>query len=494
MTKRAFGVSMFAAFLLAAMTVWADSQVRIVRLSYVDGPVQLDRGTGEGFDRAILNMPITNGMKLWTKDESRAEVEFEDGTTIRLTPGTTVDFTRLALTDAGNRSTVVTIESGQAYVNYSHKKNEDFVIRAGQSEMQLSKSVQFRINVAQEKADVAVFKGELMADGAKIKKNHTAELNLDNGTYELAKGIAPDSDDTWNRERTDYHNAYMRSAYNGSAYYGLTDLNYYGTWMSSRYGSCWQPMGMNAAFSPYSTGAWVFYPNYGYTFVSLYPWGWLPYRSGSWNYLGASGWCWSPGRTYYGLGWAPVYHAPSGFTPVKPPPTPPANPPTQVTGGPQPRGRGPHGILPVGDIDSDTWRPRHLPPGYGYAGGGFRGPRYRGGMPSGGTTTSGAANVTNSTVERPARGGRTAGEVSPGRRQNGMHDGAQAERGPRTPRMDRPMPSQRMERPAPPPRMERSAPPAPRMSAPAPAPAPRMSAPAPPPAQAPARSGGRPKE
>lgn len=487
MEKRAINGLMFAAFMLAAVSLWADSQVRIVRLSYVDGPVQLDRGAGEGFDRAILNMPITGGMKLWTKDNSHAEVEFEDGTTLRLTPGTTVEFTRLALTDDGKRSTVVTIASGQAYVNYTHKKGEDFRIRTGQSEMTLTKAVQFRVGVAQDKADIAVFKGQLMADGATIKKNHTAELNLDNGTYELAKGIAPGVDDPWNRERTDYHNAYMQTAYNGSSYYGLSDLNYYGSWFGSSYGSCWRPFGYSAAWSPYSSGAWVWYPGYGYSWVSLYPWGWQPYRSGAWNYVGGTGWCWCPNRTYYGLGWAPVYHAPSGFVPAKPPaapPTPPTAPPTQITGGPTQRWpHGPHGMIAVGDIDSTNWRPRHLPPVNGYTGDGFRQPHSRGALPNGGTSaTGGAANVsTSGQVDRSARSNRESGNWSPSARRNAMNDGAQPER------------SQRMERPAPMPRMERSAPSAPRMSAPAPPPAPRMSAPAPPPPP-PARSAGRPKD
>jgi hypothetical protein len=29
--------------------------------------------------------------------------------------------------------------------------------------------------------------------------------------------------------------------------------------------------------------------------VSSYPWGWAPYRYGSWNFAQASGWCWQPG-------------------------------------------------------------------------------------------------------------------------------------------------------------------------------------------------------
>lgn len=471
MTKRAI-VAMAIALLVLTLTVasWADSQVRIVRLSYVDGPVQLDRGGGQGFDRAILNMPITSGMTLWTKDDSHAEVEFEDGTTLRLTPGTKVDFTRLALTDDGTRSTLVTIESGQVYVDYSHKKNEDFRIRVGQSEMALTKNVQFRIDVAQDKADLAVFKGELIADGATVKKNHTAELNLDNGTYLVAKGIAPAADDRWNHDRTDYHDAYMRTAYSGSSYYGLSDLNYYGSWYGSPYGTCWRPFGYSAAWNPYSSGAWVWYPGYGYSFVSLYPWGWQPYRMGAWNYVGGTGWCWCPNGAYYGLGWAPVYNAPVGFVPIRPPATRPATPtpPTQITTGPPPH-RPP--IVPVGDVDAQNWRVRHLPALDGEPG--FHGRAQRGVFPNGGAagTTSTSTGATAATTTR-----RSGADWTPSARRNAMNNGAQAERAPRE------------ERPAP--RMERAEPSAPRMSAPAPAPAPppepRMSTPPP------ARESGRP--
>jgi hypothetical protein len=55
---------------------FADSQVRIVRLSNVEGAVQVDRNTGQGLEKAFLNMPIVQGMKLATKESGRAEVEF----------------------------------------------------------------------------------------------------------------------------------------------------------------------------------------------------------------------------------------------------------------------------------------------------------------------------------------------------------------------------------------------------------------------------------
>ena len=50
-----------ALFVLASMTAHATSHVRIVRLSYVDGNVQMDRASGQGMERAILNAPIIEG-------------------------------------------------------------------------------------------------------------------------------------------------------------------------------------------------------------------------------------------------------------------------------------------------------------------------------------------------------------------------------------------------------------------------------------------------
>ena len=62
----------------------ADSQARIVRLSLVDGPVQIDRG--QGFEKAIMNMPITQGMKLSTAADARAEVELQAQRVLRQWP------------------------------------------------------------------------------------------------------------------------------------------------------------------------------------------------------------------------------------------------------------------------------------------------------------------------------------------------------------------------------------------------------------------------
>src|ERR1700678_2152203 len=66
---------------------FGNSKVRIVRLSQVNGAVQMDRNTGHGFEAAMQNLPVVEGTKLKT-DNGLAEVEFEDNSSLRVTPST----------------------------------------------------------------------------------------------------------------------------------------------------------------------------------------------------------------------------------------------------------------------------------------------------------------------------------------------------------------------------------------------------------------------
>ena len=102
MSMRRLATLFAVSFVSCWLTVpcFADSQARIVRLSQVDGDVQIDRNTGQGYEKAFLNLPVTQGTKLRTGADSRAEIEFEDGTTLRLTPGTAVEVPELARRDS----------------------------------------------------------------------------------------------------------------------------------------------------------------------------------------------------------------------------------------------------------------------------------------------------------------------------------------------------------------------------------------------------------
>src|SRR5437588_4744521 len=116
MTKRIWQFFLvFPVLFLLKTPVFADSQARVVRLSSVEGNVQVDRESGQGYEKAFLNMPITQGNKLRTNEDGRAEVEFEDGSTFRVTPNSVLEFPQLSLRDSGAKASTVDIKQGTTY-------------------------------------------------------------------------------------------------------------------------------------------------------------------------------------------------------------------------------------------------------------------------------------------------------------------------------------------------------------------------------------------
>ncbi len=303
---------------------------RIVRLSYADGDVQIDRRTGHGLERAVLNEPIVQGARLQTRENATAEVEFEDGSTLRLTPDTSVEFTALSLRSDGVRLSTVQLGGGMAYLQANNKKDE-FSIETGSDQIALKRAARLRVSRTGTEVTLAVFKGEVEvrngANSVRVKKNETFTANLgDPSKYLLAKGVEQDSYDSWNEERDRYRDSYAANrhdVYNTSYNYGYSDLNYFGNFFNyGPYGTLWRPFGANPYWDPFGDGAWMFYPGYGYMWVSAYPWGWMPYRYGSWVFVPAYGWCWRAAttwNTWYGV--PVIYSAPAGYIAPQPPAT-----------------------------------------------------------------------------------------------------------------------------------------------------------------------------
>jgi len=134
------------------------------------------------------------------------------------------------------------------------------------------------------KATVAVFKGKSERDPRpsgefEVAEKHSATIghcekdDLANGdpagkdTFVIAKNYEAEPSDAWDRQQTDYHDRYASAGGSGisSPYgYGMSDLNYYGSFMNvAGYGNVWQPYFIDAAWSPFQDGGWAFYPGAG---------------------------------------------------------------------------------------------------------------------------------------------------------------------------------------------------------------------------------------
>ena len=114
---------------IAAMAP-GDSHVRIVRLSEIRGTVQMDRKTGHGLEPAIANMPIVEGARLET-EVGVADVEFEDGSAVRLTPNSLIEFPQLILRGAGGMASTVRLVRGMMYVSLANTKVNSFNVQVG---------------------------------------------------------------------------------------------------------------------------------------------------------------------------------------------------------------------------------------------------------------------------------------------------------------------------------------------------------------------------
>jgi hypothetical protein len=101
-----------------------------------------------------------------------------------------------------------------------------------------------------------------------------------------------------------------------------SNLSPHGSWLvSAQYGRVWQPSVYADDWNPYYDGRWV-YSDLGWTWVSDYEWGAIPYHYGTWVIDPAIGWVWVPGYVWAPswvvfrtgpdyIGWAPVS---PGFT------------------------------------------------------------------------------------------------------------------------------------------------------------------------------------
>jgi DNA segregation ATPase FtsK/SpoIIIE-like protein len=97
-----------------------------------------------------------------------------------------------------------------------------------------------------------------------------------------------------------------------------SSLSPYGSWqVSGSYGQVWRPyVRVEQHWHPYAYGHWV-YTDFGWTWVSEYEWGGIPFHYGTWVVDPVFGWVWVPGYVWAPawvvyrtgpsyIGWAPV--------------------------------------------------------------------------------------------------------------------------------------------------------------------------------------------
>jgi hypothetical protein len=302
------------------------SHVRVVRLSFVDGTVTVRSPGSTEWAPATINVPIQEGFSVATAKKSFAEVQFENGSTVRLGEFSSIDFTQLALTPQGGHINHLTLDQGYATLHVIPQRNDEYLLSASGVSLAPHGKTEFRSDLNQDHLRVEVFSGHVQASDSTqtetIAKNNTLVRDSDSGTpFQITNKIQKDDWDKWANAREQQSTlAYHDQAVGiGAPLYGWDDLDVYGDWGNfPGYGYGWAPY-EPSGWSPYSAGMWNWYQGWGYTWISGEPWGWLPFHYGHWNFNSGMGWFWMPGsfsawspalvNWYSGsgwIGWAPI--------------------------------------------------------------------------------------------------------------------------------------------------------------------------------------------
>lgn len=183
-----------------------------MRISFVHGNVLIDQSKGQGNEPATANMPVTAGTVLRTGKDGLAEIEFENGSTVRMAEETALWFPSMTGTDTGSPVTALNPQSGTIYLDYRRAGGNVLYVRGALRMELLRNYCHLRISLTDSEAVIAVFDGSLTnSAGLNVGKGQTLRVDLKtNAILAATNGIDPAATDRWDRERQKYESAHSR--------------------------------------------------------------------------------------------------------------------------------------------------------------------------------------------------------------------------------------------------------------------------------------------
>jgi hypothetical protein len=329
----------------------SSSNTRAARLTYMQGTVTVSEADNPTGVPAQMNLPLLSGVQIATGDDGQAEIEFEDGSVVRLTPNSALFLENLTVQPDGVFMSHLSLLHGLAYCELRATPQYRYAVNAGGDVLSPVENTTVRIDFDEPPAIFSVLDGTAQVERqngqyaesansgyqTQVRAGETLRADpSDANRYFLTQQIADDSWDQWNEDRDQEatseaaNSTPVRNDYAGAQGYGWSDLDANGDWYDvPGQGPVWQPQvaAGDAGFDPYDNGEWIWYPSTGYLWASSYSWGWTPYRCGNWSYFNGFGWGWAPGSGCGGFGWGfagggrpvNVVLGPTGYRPVRVP-------------------------------------------------------------------------------------------------------------------------------------------------------------------------------
>jgi hypothetical protein len=289
---------LFAVLILVPNRTLADDDPpsRVARLSYASGQVSFSPSGTDDWVSAVTNRPITTGDKLWTDQNSRAELHIGSAA-IRL--GDQTGFSFLNLDD---RVAQIRVTEGTIGLRVRRLGPEEtFEIDTPNLAFSVLRPGRYRVSV-NEAGDTTIInvregQGEVTGGGSAFTL-HPDQQGYFTGSDTLTPDIQPiapeDGFDSWCNERDLREDHAVARRYVSDDVIGYEDLDEYGGWRPvPEYGTVWFPHVSVVGWAPYRYGHWVWVSPWGWTWVDDAPWGFAPFHYGRWVFV-AGGWGWVP--------------------------------------------------------------------------------------------------------------------------------------------------------------------------------------------------------
>jgi len=274
-----------------------DPPGRAARLSYGEGAVSLQPAGVQEWTAATLNRPLTTGDRLWSDQNSRAELDLG---TVAVRLGSNTGFAFLNLDD---HSVQMQLSAGTIIVAVRDLQGgESYEVDTPNIAVALQQPGVYRVEVNDQgtatAAAVSSGAAQAVGGGGQAVSILAQQAVIFTGVETLAWQSntlgAPDAFDDWSAERErDLADSAARG-YVASDVPGTQDLDNSGYWQQApEYGYVWVPTAVAAGWVPYRYGQWLWVAPWGWTWVDDARWGYAPFHYGRWV-VWNHGWVWVP--------------------------------------------------------------------------------------------------------------------------------------------------------------------------------------------------------
>ncbi len=268
------------------------------RLSYTNGQVSFWRPGASAWATAQINTPLAPGDELYAGAQGTLEVQVGPRAFLRAWGDA-----EIGLLSQQPTFLQIKVVTGHATLDLrSLDPGYAVEVDTPQAAFTIEHAGYYRVEVTQGQTAFITRRGGratmTLAGGQMTAIAPSEEVVLQGSAPVMAQSyVAPEIDawDRWNYSRSDELLDAISARYVPWGAYGVDDLDHYGTWrVVPTYGAVWFPQAVPAGWAPYSTGRWIWDPDYGWTWVDTAPWGWAPYHYGRWVSVNGF-WGWAPG-------------------------------------------------------------------------------------------------------------------------------------------------------------------------------------------------------